>query len=121
MARTREMYGSEHVAGVLLGDSNLNLAEAEEAAQQTHTGVPLSHSVWHAKAATGQHGGDVMFIKGGNTMVIDLPVGISHADRGVRNDSHDAFGVVLKMHCSPTQTMLDSTATQCTDDLSKIP
>ena len=65
MARTREMYGSEHVAGVLLGDSNLNLAEAEEAAQQPHTGVPLGHNVWHAKAATGQHGGDVMFIKGG--------------------------------------------------------
>ena len=56
---------------------------------------------------------------GGNTQVFDLPVGVSYADRGVRNDSHDAFGVVLKMRCKPTKTMLNSIASQRTDDPSE--
>ena len=56
---------TQHIACVLLGDCNLNVQEAKEAAQKAKTGNQTPQDVWQAIAPTGQKGGDVMLVKGG--------------------------------------------------------
>ena len=52
-------------------------------------------NVWHVYASSAALGGDILFVKGCNAEVFELPVGASYADRGARPDQHDAFGVEL--------------------------
>ena len=52
-------------------------------------------NVWHVYATPAALGGDIIFVKGCNAELFELPVGASYEDRGARNDNHDAFGVEL--------------------------
>ena len=49
------------------------------------------------KTTLAGHGGDLCFIKGCVASTFDVPVGTSYAERGMRNDSHDALGLVLRL------------------------
>ena len=44
--------------------------------------------------------GDVLFIKGAFGESFDVSVGASYADRGIRKDVHDFFGVALSIPMS---------------------
>ena len=55
-------------------------------------------NVWQVYSPNSQSGGDILFVKGANASSFELPVGPSHIFRGVRNDSHDAFGVELRLY-----------------------
>ena len=49
-----------------------------------------------------QLSGDIVLVKGTNAKPFDLPFGISHGDRGMRNDQHDAIGIELHFHSLST-------------------
>ena len=85
---------------VLLGDINLFQLQAEELVQKTREQRLAVHKQWHVEHSVNCKGGDLMFVKGAQSHVIDIPVGASYRDRGMRNDQHDAFGVTLLLPSS---------------------
>ena len=85
------------VVCVLLGDTNLSRSEAEEAVHFHQPGTTEWNNVWSVHAANAQWRGDIIYVKGAHAKLFELPAGVSHAYRGVRNDQHDAFGVELKL------------------------
>jgi hypothetical protein len=87
----------QHVARLLVGDCNLRQAEGEEAVQPLQPDDARWDNVWHVHSTLAARGGDILFVKGANSDFFELPVGASHADRGVRNDDHDSFGVQLRL------------------------
>ena len=54
-------------------------------------------SVWHVHATKAGKGGDLILVKGANAQSFELPFGVSHEDRGPRNDDHDAIGIRLRV------------------------
>ena len=92
---------SQLVAFVLVGDSNLSQHQGDEAVQGLQPAMGSWNTVWHVHASSFQRSGDILFVKGANAVAFDLPVGVSHPDRGVRKDSHDAFGVELRILRNP--------------------
>ena len=54
-------------------------------------------SVWHVHRTKAGKGGDLIFVKGANARSFELPFGVSHEDRGPRNDNHDAIGIQLRV------------------------
>jgi hypothetical protein len=52
---------------------------------------------WRIQSSNNELGGDVLFCKGGALTLFDVPIGSSYQDRGMRNDSHNCFGIALTM------------------------
>ena len=61
--------------------------------------LPISQSKvdsqWLVLTANAGLSGDVLFLKGAGGHALDVDVGKSYEDRGVRNDDHDFFGVAM--------------------------
>ena len=106
LERRAELKGSsasQPAVLVLVGDPNLTKQEAEEAIQmlQTNEGADWEN-VWHVHTTSKQLSGDIVLVKGANAKPFDLPFGISHGDRGMRHDQHDAIGIELHFHSLST-------------------
>ena len=74
---------------LLVGDCNL---DAELAGQAVD---PSQH--WVVKTTAAGLRGDLCFIKGCVANHIDVPVGYSYTERGMRPDNHDALGLILAL------------------------
>ena len=90
---------SHPVVMVLCGDCNLAEEAAKRATQKLQPTADAATYLnsWIVQPALGGKSGDVLFYKGAKGTAIEIPVGYSYDDRGVRNDCHDAFGVKLIM------------------------
>ena len=53
--------------------------------------------VWQVKTTRAGLGGDVCFVKGCVATTFEVAVGRSYHDRGMRNDQHDALGLILSL------------------------
>ena len=95
---------SHPVVMVLCGDCNLAEEAAKRATQKLQPTADAATylNTWIVQPALGGKSGDVLFYKGAKGTAIDIPVGYSCDDRGVRNDVHDAFGVKLTLRLMPT-------------------
>ena len=102
-AELKGSSSSQPAVLVLVGDPNLTKQEAEEAIQvlQTNDGADWEN-VWHVHTTSKQLSGDIVLVKGTNAKPFDLPFGISHGDRGMRHDQHDAIGIELHFHSLST-------------------
>jgi len=108
-ARERRANGgaSQSVVCILVGDTNLLTTDGEAAVQSLQPPVKQAtlNNVWQVHGTNAQLGGDILFVKGANAALFELPVGASHRDRGVRNDNHDAFGVQIRVKvCKKVKT-----------------
>jgi hypothetical protein len=83
------------VAYVLVGDPNLGKADAEQAIQAFQPCEGQWDTVWQVLETDEKRGGDIVLVKGARALALDLPVGPDKANKGVRNDNHDAIGVEL--------------------------
>ena len=88
---------AQKVILVLVGDCNLVKADAEEATQPLQPEVDNFETVWHVHGTEAGKSGDLMFVRGGHAQCFELPFGVSHEDRGPRNDNHDAIGIELRV------------------------
>ena len=88
---------TQPVVLVLVGDCNLVKEKAEEATQPLQPEVDDWQSVWHVHCTKAGKGGDLIFVKGAHARSFELPFGVSHKDRGPRNDNHDAIGIKLRV------------------------
>ena len=52
---------------------------------------------WQVLTSNAALSGDVLFIRGARGRVLDVTVGKSYTDRGIRNGQHDFFGVTLSI------------------------
>ena len=95
---------SQPVVCALLGDSNLHHFTAEEAVQSLQPLEARWDTVWHVHSTTVGLVGDVAFVKGANCSLVELPVGFSHINRGVRNDKRDAFYLDLAVRIPAART-----------------
>ena len=83
---------------VLLGDCNLNKHFAEVGlTRHVPAMVPTTSDVWQVKTTPCGKSGGVCFVKGCTADVFEVEVGASYMERGMRNDQHDALGVVLRV------------------------
>ena len=82
-------------AAVLVGDPNMTKEEGETAIQKLQPSDSNFMDSWHGHETLFRCGGDILFVKGTNATVFDIPIGASYTDRGMRHDQHDAFGVEL--------------------------
>ena len=81
---------------VLTGDVNL-VKSACDSIVQPEKGEPSVETQWQVMTSTAERSGDVLFVKGALGEAFDVSVGVSYDDRGMRNDSHDFFGVALSI------------------------
>ena len=88
--------GLRKSVNILLGDFNLTAEQTNKICQGVE-GVPNYDAQWHCQAANAGLGGDVMLVSGSDSEVFDIAIGKSYDDRGMRNDSHDAFGVTVNV------------------------
>ena len=79
------------VVRIMVGDNNLLPQQARQALQQCTANEPL----WEVFAAAAGRQGDNVAVSGGSARVVPIAVGRSYGDRGMRNDAHDAVGVVI--------------------------
>ena len=84
---------------VLTGDVNLDKS-ASDTIVQKEAGEPSVETQWQVKTSNAARSGDVLFIKGAFGEAFDVSVGASYADRGIRNNGHDFFGVALSIPMS---------------------
>ena len=84
------------VVCILCGDPNLNEKEADVICQR-NSGPVTVDTCWHTEAGCHGRVGDVLWVKGAETVRFDITIGYSYEDRGMRNDSHDAFGIYVQM------------------------
>ena len=81
----------------LVGDCNLTRNLAYRAiAQLQPRDLRNTGEVWQVKTTRRGRSGDVCFVKGCPVVVFQVAVGTSCAERGMRNDCHDALGIVLE-------------------------
>ena len=90
---------------VLAGDVNLGKAACDTIVQKDE-GTPNPREDWHVQAANAGKSGDVAFVNGTHSTVIDVSIGTSYTDKGIRNDCHDFFALSLAI------PMADSGASQ---------
>ena len=88
---------------VLTGDVNMDKS-ASDSIVQKETGVPSVDTQWQVLTSNAALSGDVLFIKGAHGQPFDVSVGHSYADRGIRKDDHDFFGVTLSIPMSDKVT-----------------
>ena len=75
------------VVCALVGDSNLHHFTSEEAVQILQPLEVRWDTVWHVHSTAVGLAGDVAFVNGASCSLVELPVGISYANRGARNDT----------------------------------
>ena len=107
---------SERPGSVLLlvGDCNLNEVLARQAVASLQPGRvkgEKASDIWRVKPTRNGLSGDLCFLRGCVASTFDVQVGASFCERGMRNDSHDALGLILRLpvfsddsaeECSPT-------------------
>ena len=81
---------------VLTGDVNLVKSACDGIVQPEKGELPVE-TQWQVMTSTAERSGDVLFVKGALGEAFDVSVGVSYDDRGMRNDSHDFFGVALSI------------------------
>ena len=67
---------------------------------QTEFGDPSLETKWQVMTSNAALSGDVLFIKGAFGEALNVSVGASYEDRGIRRDCHDFFGVALSIPMS---------------------
>ena len=92
------------VVRVLVGDPNLTAEQAAAAVQEATkscSGTPLQFECglqkWEIHSSEHGLSGDILFCSGAWIEPLLIPIGKSYAERGLRNDCHDAVGAVLKV------------------------
>ena len=89
---------TQPVVQVLVGDCNLTFENALEAVEPMQPRMIVEwRTVWTVYTTGAGQSGDVIFVKGAHAESFDLPFGYSHEDRAIRNGSHDAIGVELRV------------------------
>jgi hypothetical protein len=78
---------------VLTGDVNMPKGVCDSVVQAATD--PLVD--WHVQAANAGLSGDVAFVTGTHSTVIDISIGHSYEDNGLRGESHDFFGLSLSI------------------------
>jgi hypothetical protein len=96
---------------IMVGDPNISAVQGEEALQSLQpTSLDANwRATWRVRASMREHGGDILFAKGTHAAFLDMPIGGSYADRSMRSDSRDAFGVTITMPWQ-RQAKLDANA-----------
>ena len=84
---------------VLTGDVNMDKS-ASDTIVQKEAGDPSVETQWQVVTSNAARSGDVLFIKGAFGQALNVSVGASYVDRGIRNDTHDFFGVALSIPMS---------------------
>ena len=84
---------------VLTGDVNLDKATGDSLLQ-TEFGDPSLETKWQVMTSNAALSGDVLFVKGAFGEALDVSVGASYVDRGIRRYCHDFFGVALSIPMS---------------------
>jgi len=64
---------------------------------QKQAGDPSVATQWQVMTSNAALSGDVLFIKGAFGEALNVSVGASYEDRGIRRDCHDFFGVTLSI------------------------
>ena len=85
---------------LLLGDCNLNEASAQQAVaplQPQRVNGENASAIWQVKRTRNGLTGDLCFVRGCVASTFDVQVGGSYKERGMRNDSHDALGLILRL------------------------
>ena len=85
-----------HAVGVLAGDPTLTIIQAAPVVQP-EDGDPDILRHWQIQTSNAGLAGDILFVKGTTSTTFDVSIGKSYADRGIRKDAHDFFGVTLHM------------------------
>ena len=81
------------VVRIMVGDNNLDSQEARGALQR----YTDDEALWEVFASPADRIGDNVAVSGAAARVLPVAVGASYKDRGMRNDQHDAFAVVLTL------------------------
>ena len=81
---------------ILTGDVNLK-KDVATALIQPERGEPDPIKHWHTEASNAALFGDVAFVRGTASKSWDVSIGASYRDVGMRKDSHDLFGMTLKV------------------------
>ena len=76
---------------VLTGDVNLERHTCDTLVHNEF-GTLSVQTQWQVLTSNAALSGDVLFIKGARGRALDVTVGKSYIDRGIRNDQHDFFG-----------------------------
>ena len=99
---------------LLVGDCNLNEVLARQAVaslQPRRVKGEKASDIWLVKPTRNGLSGDLCFLRGCVASTFDVQVGASFFERGMRNDHHDALGLILRLpvfsddsaeECSPT-------------------
>ena len=64
---------------------------------QLDVGKPDLLNHWHTEASKAAKSGDVASVKGTTAKSWDVNIGSRYLDKGMRNDSHDFFGMALNV------------------------
>ena len=89
-------YSDLPVARLLVGDCNMDSEQALHATQE----VPPVHAKlrqFSVHTPSARLSGDVAFVQGALADIIEVPVGCSHTEKGMRNDCHDVVALQLKI------------------------
>ena len=81
------------VVRLIVGDDNLSTTEARQALQRTTEEDPL----WEVHPALAEGQGDHVAVSGAAATPIDISIGTSFQDPGMRHDQHDAVAVALSV------------------------
>ena len=92
-----ETYAAPHplapVVRLIVGDDNLYAREARQELQRTRDEDPL----WEVHPAAADRQGDHVAVNGAAATPIDISIGASFRDPGMRRDQHDAVAVRLRI------------------------
>ena len=81
---------------IFCGDVNLDQDNANACCQPRNgDATPNVLNQWHTQTSSAALSGDVAFVRGCESQAFDVTIGRSYQDRGIRNDSHDFFGVTI--------------------------
>ena len=84
---------------VLVGDPNLT-GPLGRAIHQRAEGAPAITD-WQTATTTAGRRGDMLWYRGFTATPFDICVGASYAERGMRNDDHDALGLACMLSMPP--------------------
>ena len=88
---------------LLVGDCNLNEDKARQAVatlQPESVTAENASAIWQVKPTRNGLSGDLCFVRGCVASIFDVDVGASYIERGMRNDQHDALGLILRLPLS---------------------
>ena len=85
---------------LLVGDCNLSETFARQAVaplQPKRVNGEKASGIWQVKPTRNGLSGDLCFVRGCVASTFEVQVGKSFNERGMRNDSHDALGLILRL------------------------